>query len=254
MSNTQAMTWVLLRGLTREHRHWENFPQVLHALFPHAKIITPDLPGSGMHHRQTCPVHIKEILDSVRADIGIRQLNKPVYIIGLSLGAMVSLEWLRQYPEECAGAVLINTSFKSLNPFYQRLRPANYWRILKSQLSKNVRARENIIFELTSNLNPHRTRIINNWVRYAQENPVTKRNALRQLIAAFLYKIPRQKPEPALLLLNSLGDRLVHPQCSQQLAQHWNLTLHSHPAAGHDLPLDDGAWVGEKIMAWLQQP
>lgn len=253
MSNTQAMTWVLLRGLTREHRHWENFPQLLQSAFPNAKIITPDLPGSGNHHQQQCPVHIKDILECVRADITVSQLNKPIYIIGLSLGAMVGLEWLRQYPQECAGAVLINTSFKGLNPFYQRLRPVNYWRLLKSQMIINIQSRENIVFDLTSNLDSNRASIINNWVRYARENPVSKSNALRQLIAAFLYKIPRQKPEPPILLLNSRGDHLVNPECSQRLAQHWDLPLQSHPSAGHDLTLDDGAWACEKIIAWLQQ-
>ena len=245
------MTWILLRGLTREHRHWGNFPQLLQSAIPQAKIITPDLPGSGIHHKQTCPGSIKDILEFIRADIEIQQFKKPVYILGLSMGAMIGIEWLRQYPQECAAALLMNTSLKGLNPFYQRLRPGNYWKILNGLfVTNNIRARENIIFNLTCNLNQNRDTIINNWISYASEHPVSKLNALRQLIAATKYRIPEQKPEPPILLLSSLGDRLVNPQCSQSLAQHWSLALKSHLTAGHDLTQDDATWVCKEIINW----
>lgn len=247
------MTWILLRGLTREHQHWEKFPQLLQSALPQANIITPDLPGSGKHHAQTCPDSIKDILEFIRVDIEIQQLNKPVYILGLSLGAMIGIEWLRQYPQECATAVLMNTSLKGLNPFYQRLRPANYWKILNGLFFTNdIRARENIIFDLTCNLNQNRDTIINHWVSYASEHPVSKLNALRQLIAASRYRIPEQKPEPPILLLSGLCDHLVNPRCSQSLAQHWSLSLKSHLTAGHDLTQDDATWVCNEITEWLR--
>ena len=106
------MTWILLRGLTREHRHWGNFLPLLQSTIPQAKIITADIPGSGNHYNQTCPGSIKDILEFIRDDIKIEQLNKPVHILALSLGAMIGIEWLRQYPQECAAAVLMNTSLK----------------------------------------------------------------------------------------------------------------------------------------------
>ncbi len=247
------MTWILLRGLTREHRHWENFPQLLQAAIPQAKIITPDLPGSGIHHKQTCPGSIKDILEFIRANVEIQQFDKPVHILGLSLGAMIGIEWLRHYPQECATAVLMNTSLKGLNPFYQRLRPGNYGKILNGLLITNdIRARENIIFDLTCNLNQNRDTIIDHWVSYASEHPVSKANALRQLLAATRYRIPDQKPERPILLLTSLGDRLVNPRCSQSLALHWSLALKSHLTAGHDLTQDDAPWVCEKVTNWLR--
>ena len=249
------MSWVLLRGLTREHRHWGDFPQHLQAAFPQAKIIMPDLPGSALNHKQISPTTIKGILESVRADVQLQSLNQPVYLLGLSMGAMVSIEWLRHYPHECAAAVLMNTSLKGLSPFYQRLRPGNYGALFYSLLlNHNIRARENIIFNLTSNLNQDREATTNNWVKYASEHPVTNLNALRQLRAASAYRIPEHKPEQPILLLSGLADRLVNPQCSQSLAQHWALTLQSHPTAGHDLTLDDATWVCKEIIDWLATP
>lgn len=246
------MTWVLLRGLTREHRHWGDFTQVLQSAIPQAKLITPDLPGSGIHHRQTCPGSIRDILEFIRVDIEIQQFDKPVHILGLSLGAMVGIEWLRQYPQECAAAVLMNTSLKGLNPFYHRLRPSNYLKVINGLFVTNdIRKRENIVFDLTCNLDQHRDKTIDDWVSYASDHPVSKLNALRQLLAATRYRIPGEKPVPPILLLNGLGDRLVNPRCSQSLAQHWSLTLKSHPTAGHDLTQDDAVWVCKEMTEWL---
>lgn len=255
MNKSDDMIWVLLRGLTREYRHWEKFPKTLKSALPHATIILPDLPGSGIHHKEICPSNIKDILEFVRADIAVHLFNKPVHILGLSMGAMVAIEWMQRYPQECAGAVLMNTSLKDLNPFYQRLRPHNYVSLIYHLFfNHSVQLRENAIFNLTCNLNSERDSVINNWVRYANEHPVSKLNALRQLIAASRYKIPRHKPETPILLLRGLGDRLVNPQCSQILANHWELELQSHASAGHDLTLDDAAWVCQKIIEWLEQP
>jgi pimeloyl-ACP methyl ester carboxylesterase len=54
-----------------------------------------------------------------------------------------------------------------------------------------------------------------------------------------------------LLLLGGQQDRLVNVQCSNTLAQRWHSPLRLHPTAGHDLPLDDAAWVIRQITQWL---
>jgi hypothetical protein len=46
------------------------------------------------------------------------------------------------------------------------------------------------------------------------------------------------------------GDRLVDPECSRTLARAWQADFIEHPNAGHDLPLDDGAWVAQQIERW----
>jgi predicted alpha/beta hydrolase family esterase len=57
-----------------------------------------------------------------------------------------------------------------------------------------------------------------------------------------------------LLLLASAQDQLVDPRCSAALAHAWHRPLVRHTSAGHDLPLDDGAWVISQIRQWLQRP
>jgi pimeloyl-ACP methyl ester carboxylesterase len=55
------------------------------------------------------------------------------------------------------------------------------------------------------------------------------------------------------LLLASEQDQLVNVQCSRTLARHWGCSLQLHPRAGHDLPLDDAAWVADQVRQWLSQ-
>mgnify|MGYP006213324299 FL=1 len=87
-----------------------------------------------------------------------------------------------------------------------------------------------------------------------RQRPVSGRNALRQLLAAARYRAPATAPQPPLLLLASRHDQLVASRCSQALAAAWNLPLVMHPFAGHDLPLDDPAWVVEQVRQWATRP
>ena len=75
---------------------------------------------------------------------------------------------------------------------------------------------------------------------------------MRQSLAAARYRAPRQRPFDQLLLLAGARDALVDPRCSLQLAAQWDAVVAVHPEAGHDLPLDDAAWVLARIRSWLE--
>jgi pimeloyl-ACP methyl ester carboxylesterase len=250
MSN-KVKTWVLLRGLTREHRHWEDFPEKLQQHFPGTQIITPDLPGNGDHADLISPASIQEMMLFLRKDIASSIASGPVHIIGLSMGAMVAIEWMRYYPQECAASILINTSLKGISPFYHRLRPQNYYRIMYSLFTRDNYAREKAILQMTSNLHPNTEQLLQRWVSYAEENTVIPSNALRQLLAASRYCAPKLQPGCPILLLRSKNDKLVDSQSSVSLAKNWSLPMQTHPRAGHDLTLDDGDWVCQKIDGWF---
>lgn len=249
-------TFVLLRGLVREQRHWGTFPETLQECLPDDEIVLFDFPGNGNRNKENSATTIVEMVTDVRAFALRHSNNQPVHIIALSLGAMVAIEWMNQYPEECAGAVLISTSLRGLNPFYQRLLPANYPAIFKSLiLPEDIYQKENKILDLVSNKvakdTTKRDVIVNQWVDYAKQNPVSAANGLRQLIAAIRFRVPRQAPEVPMLVLNSLADHMVSPECSATLARHWHLPIETHDTAGHDIPLDDAEWVCERIAQWL---
>lgn len=244
--------WILLRGLTREARHWGGFADLLRREIPDAEVIAPDLPGNGSSNGQQSPLRVEQMVDALREQLGVLHVAPPYRLLAMSLGAMVAVDWASRYPDEIAGAVLINTSLRPFSPFYHRLRPANYRRLLGLIWSSaDDSAWERAILELTSRHADAHAAVLDDWLAHRREKPVAIGNALRQLVATARYRAPRVKPPVPLLVLSSQCDALVDSDCSRQLAQRWQLPHVVHLSAGHDLPLDDGAWVVSQVARWL---
>lgn len=244
--------WILLRGWAREARHWGVFPAQLRAALPGAEPIALDLPGNGELHERRSPASIAPMVAHCRAALGARGIAPPYGLVGLSLGAMACVEWAARHPGEIRGAVLINSSLRPFSPFHRRLRPRSYATILRLALfERDVRAREAAILGLTSA--GAAAEALDAWTRIGRERPVSRANALRQLVAAAAYRAPAAAPPVPLLVLASACDRLVDPECSRRLADRWGAAFAQHPWAGHDLPLDDGAWVAARIAEWLRR-
>ena len=247
-------SFVLLRGLTREARHWGDFPALLAVQQPGASVHCLDLPGNGRFNRQRSPATVVGMMEFCRAQLQLDGLAPPYCLVAMSLGAMVATAWAQRYPAQLSGAVLINTSMRPFSPFWQRLRPQNYARLMRL-LVLNPTAREREVLALTSQmtrLDAHRSHAaLLQWVRWATQAPVSASNAWRQLLAAARFRAARSRPATPLLLLVGAADALVHPACSHAIAQAWDCSLLEHPRAGHDLPLDDGAWLAHTIDHWL---
>ena len=245
-------TWIFLRGLTRESRHWGDFPALFRHAVPDAQVHTPDLPGNGALNAQTSPRNVEAMVESFRSQLSEQGIAPPYHLLAMSLGAMIAVAWADRYPEEMSGCVLINTSLRPFSPVYRRLRPRNYPRLLKLALpGGNDSQWESTILALTSHQAQSPAELLDDWIRYRQKYPVSRRNALRQLFAAARYRAPRTAPQAPMLILSSQQDALVHPSCSHQLARQWNTSFAEHPTAGHDLPLDDGLWVISEVNQWL---
>jgi pimeloyl-ACP methyl ester carboxylesterase len=243
-------TWVLLRGLTREAAHWGDFPSALQeALGVEARVLSLDLPGNGRQCWQPSPANVAEMAEACQRQLDELNIATPVTLVAMSLGAMVASAWAGRHPRAIAGGVLINTSLRPFSPFHHRLRPVGYPALIAALLSPDLARREGIILRLTTN-RPHPPTVLDAWVAAAHRHPVSRRNALCQLIAAARFAAPPSPPALPLLVLASAGDRLVDCRCSRRLAEHWGTAYAEHPSAGHDLPLDDPAWVIERIRRW----
>lgn len=248
-----APIWVLLRGLTREARHWGAFPPVLADAVGAARVITLDLPGNGALHALRSPGSVEAMAAHCRGELRQLGIAKPVNVLAMSLGAMVATAWAVAAPDEIAAAVLINTSMRPFNPFHHRLRLANYTTLLRLALTRaGATARERAVLAMTSQATGRDdAALLTAWVAYRRECPVTAANALRQLWAAARFRAPPASPFRRALLLGSAADTLVDVRCTQQLARHWSCESRVHPWAGHDLPLDDAAWVAAQVRDWL---
>lgn len=243
-------TWVFLRGWAREARHWGDFPEQFRAAMPDAEIVELDPPGGGRFYAQRSLLTVESMVEHARAWLLTRNAPPPYHLLGLSLGGMVCLDWASRHPGEAAACVVLNTSLRPFSAFYERVQPRNYATLLRVLCERDPRARESAIFRLTSSgeLKPD---LVSAWTRYAEEQPMSRGNALRQLLAAARYRAPAA-PHVPVLVLASAGDRLVSPSCSKSLARRWNVPIVVHPTAGHDLPLDDGPWVAAEVKRWLR--
>lgn len=243
-------TWILLRGLTRESRHWGSFAGQFQQAFPQAAVLTLDLPGNGLLNRQRSPSQVSGMVEHCRAQLQQMQMAPPFKVLAMSLGAMVSVAWSQTYPQELAAQVVINTSMRPLNAFYQRLQPRYYATLLRLLLSGAAPdAWERFILQITSNQAD--ASVLPLWLNLRQQHPVSAANALRQLLAAARFQASRAAPQTDTLLLVSARDQLVSPACSNAWASQWQCALRTHPRAGHDLPLDDGQWVIAQVLDWL---
>lgn len=243
-------TWIFLRGLTRESRHWGDFVAQFQQALPDSQVLALDLPGNGLLNHQRSPVCVQEMVVHCRAQLALRQIEPPYHLLAMSLGAMVALAWADAHPQEIAVNVLINTSMRPFSPFYQRLQPANYGVLLKlALLGATPEEWARSVMRLTSN-HAHEA-VLPHWLAWQQSHPVSRTNAVRQLLAAARFCAPAVKPLVPILLLASEQDHLVSVECSKALARHLQCVLCLHPSAGHDLPLDDGPWVAAQVRTWL---
>ncbi|HKX42240.1 MAG TPA: alpha/beta hydrolase, partial [Burkholderiaceae bacterium] len=226
------LPWVLLRGLTREQRHWGRFVAVLQAAEPAARIVTLDLPGNGVLHRERSPTRVEAMAEHCRQALQARGVAPPYRVLAMSLGAMVATALAMQRPQDIATLVLINTSLRPFSRWYRRLRPRNLVALLRLALTRpDAPARERTILGLTSNAPSHERDLLQHWAAYRREFPVSAANALRQLWAAARFHAPRARPCEPVLLLASARDGLVDSRCSMALARAWGCALAIHPWA-----------------------
>lgn len=260
---------MLLRGLTREAGHWGDLPDRFRAVFPDDEVTAVDLPGCGTRWRERAPASVGATLEAVRSVVagsaesgvsaGSALQGRPVSLFALSLGGMVAHQWLRQYPDEVACAVLVNTSVGGISSSWRRMRPQAARAVLAALLTDDVWQRETRIYGLTSGRPERRDDVVARWCALYHDHPVSRITALRQLLAAARYRVSPPNgaappPAPPTLLLVSARDGIVDPSCSYALARSLGAELREHPSAGHDLPLDDPEWVLSAVAGWLDPP
>jgi pimeloyl-ACP methyl ester carboxylesterase len=243
-------TWIFLRGLTRESRHWGDFVGQFQQVMPYQSVVTLDLAGNGRMNHQRSDCRIEDMVADCRTQLALRHIAPPYQLLAMSLGAMVAVAWAQSHPDEVVAQVLINTSMRRFNPFYQRLLPANYWPLLRLLLpGATPQDWERAILNMTSR-GGHEA-VLPSWLTLRRTHPVSRLNALRQLLAAARYAAADKPPVTPTLLLASAQDQLVSVQCTLVLARQWGCAHRIHPEAGHDLPLDDGPWVAQQVREWF---
>jgi pimeloyl-ACP methyl ester carboxylesterase len=240
-------SWIFLRGLGRNSDHWGHFVETFKTNFPEAEVELLDLRGNGALAHSPSYLSIADNVRDLRARSRFVKEGREVNLLSISLGAMVAVEWSRQFADEVDELVIINTSERGTSKFWQRLRPKNYPRLAQILASgKTSEDAEYEVLKMTTHLADKKK-----WAAVFSASPSTTRaNFAKQLLAATRYEFPRHKPKTDVLILNSAKDNLVSPACSKNIADLWQLKIHTHPQAGHDLPLDAPEWICQQIHSW----
>ncbi len=238
----------LLRGLGRESAHWD--PQFIQLMQAQYELILLDYPGSGRFNKMEFPTSTDALLMHLNEQIkGL----EPVFLVAVSLGGMVALKWAEQNPEKFLGLVLMNSSVSDLNPFYQRLKPQAMMALIQATMQGTLERAEKFIVELVSNDSKQHPATISRWVQVAKERPIDLKNVFKQLKFAARFQSPSSPLKVPLQLLASEQDRLASVECSRRIAAKYHVPLTIHATAGHDLVIDDAAWVSEQIQEFIKR-
>ena len=262
---------ILLRGLIRSRFHWDQFPQQLQQAFPQHRILMPELAGNGERFQENTPSSIHAMMLDVRQQVALDQSQQaqiqeiqpvqktqtaktaektaagtkpPAIIIAVSMGAMMATEWATHYPKEVQQLHLINTSAGRFSLPWQRMQTRAFFSLLPS--IANQQRLEKKIIDWTINVQKD-AQLTQHWQDFSQQHPLSLRNAVTQLLAASRYRGQPHAPIDHCYFYHSQGDRLVNPNCTAAIAQHWNKPLERHGFAGHDLSMDDSAWLINKL-------
>ena len=88
------------------------------------------------------------------------------------------------------------------------------------------------------------------WAIPARDAQTSPANLARQLFAAIRFRAPASPADTPALVVASAGDRLVSVECSIAIARRWRAPLLLHPRAGHEIALDDPAWLARQCARW----
>ncbi|RQH05399.1 alpha/beta fold hydrolase [Paraburkholderia dinghuensis] len=244
-------TWILLRGLTRETRHWGRLPVLLREASPAARVLMLDLPGNGASAALSAPLSVEDMVTFVRRAALQHGAPPPYRVLAMSLGGMVATAWAQAHPGEVEQLVLINTSMRPFNHAWERLRPQRWLELIRLAMCwRDARAAETVIHRITCNRRDAFDADLAEWVAIRENAPVSRGNAVRQLIAAARFRALSSPPACPVLLLSSQQDRLVNAACSASLATAWRARHAQQASAGHDLPHDDPDWICAMVASW----
>lgn len=248
---------VLLRGLAREAAHWLDFPEQLLTqlqtqLGDNCQLHRVDFPGCGKYFQQDALTSIADMTEFARREIAAikpEANTNSLYLLGISMGGMVALDWAQRYPDAVRGLILINSSAGN-QPFWWRLRPAA-WPMVIRALFASSQAREAQVLKIVSNNTANYAKHLKQWLDIQQQRPVTRATIIAMLRAAARFQ-PNPTCKPNGLVLASEQDHMVSVRASEAIARQFHWPIIKHPTAGHDLPMDDPQWAAAQITSWLQ--
>lgn len=238
------MNWLLLRGLARESRHWYKFPDHLHKIDETQNVFALDYLGVGSKNQKSSPLKISAYVDELREEwLELKgKYSGPWGVIGISMGAMMALDWCDRFEDDFENLIVMNTSTRDTANIFNRLSIEAIGTFSKLIFNKDTRDREKKALSLTVKMKELPDDLLDAYAEFFDDKPLKRTNFLRQVFAASHYTLPKSIKAKTLVLAGK-EDKLAHYKCSQEISKKLNVPLELHEQAGHDLPIDDPDWI-----------
>ena len=230
-----ARVLVFLHGITGSRRYWEK--RVLQ-LGRRYRVIIPDLLGFGLSPKPRMDYTMDAFVRSLRAFLEAEGLgDRPVTLVGHSLGALIGVEYAIAYPEQVEALVLLNL------PWHESAEEAHRLFWLGSPSYRKLLNEHSLV----ENISHIRRTGMDLFLRYVVRFPWSvladarkfTMNSLTSTIDNCLlhYRVqeslPRLRPRPV-LLVHGLRDGVAPYGYVSRLPQtHPWMRLREIPASGH---------------------
>ncbi|MFC3242590.1 alpha/beta fold hydrolase [Gordonia humi] len=191
---SEVTEWVLVRGLTREQRHWHDLPIILAELGERVTCI--DAPGFGTEHTRRSPSTIREITDDMRDRLPFAHEDRA--ILGISLGGMVALDWCSRYPYDFSLCAVVNTLARDV--FRPKYLTRGALTVLALRRFRSLRGHERAVAQLTvASASVDSEELVRQWVNFHHDAPPTEASVRAQALAGLRFRLPETLPTPSLL-------------------------------------------------------
>jgi pimeloyl-ACP methyl ester carboxylesterase len=215
---------------------------------PNLQVHQLEIPGNGSRFCEISPLSPETIIEDFRSQLFRENAQFPIRLVGISLGGMLALKWTELYPNEIESSFIINSSLRSISPFFLRLLPSSWKYLFKAMVTLHRQRREQYILQMTVNKKEIILQHLQGFTNIANRQPLRFGNFVRQMILATEIRIHQPLSTP-LIFVCAQSDRMVHHSCSQRLQEFFGGELHMHPFAGHDLPLEEPEWLAKIILS-----
>lgn len=197
----------------------------------------------------------EDMAEACRRQLREQGRGPPYHLLGLSMGGMVAVAWARNHPDECRGAVLINTS---LRPHGRLPRAPATGRHGRAAADVGGRPRRTGAGHPGTHQRPRGPNCAMSCLPGTSGRANARWRAATPCASCWP---PRPSPAPEkpavpLLILAGARDRMVRPACSRRLARALERRL--SPASCRRARPAAGRWrlggEGGEELAWLAGP
>lgn len=224
---------VLIRGLTRSMRFWD---QLLPSLRGHFRILTYDHRGIGRSPIRVKRFWVKDLADDLAGVIAASGLER-AHVFGQSLGGMVALRLALDHPHRVDKLMLGCTSAGVFHKNAPRLDSlAVLAATARLPLERQVALQAPRL--MSARFCEEHPEVAASWIPHLRAEPIDPRVAFQQALAAAVHDVTGRLSElkGEVLLITGDSDRLIPHRHTLRIARavpHAQLQI--LPGVGHDL-------------------